>query len=519
MGRQERILPAASVRSAVTRHAGLAALLLLGSLDPAAAEAATGDAAERSVAVASTTTSTSSTTVTTWTLEPTTTTLPDCGNWDVVFRLEAADEPIDYLQFVSNFPTAYGHFVGAGTDVACTSLVDGTVLGKQQSSSPPWVRLLSSFAAPVPAGTDLARCVFSGSYVDPPLPGQFPVSPYAVSTGSSEPVPVVISTTIIPTTPQGACTNSCGDGVISAFDEDCDDGNQDPHDSCTAACRRARCGDGVVETGVEDCDDGNPFNNDACTNACGTGRCGDGILRPGVEQCDDGNTSGDDDCSADCHWTGSCGDGKVQPWLDEECDDGDAESASADCSARCRSRAVCGDPGLDGKRSAADALTILQHAVGIENACPWWLCDLNGSESITPVDALADLRVGVGLPVVTACPDPSILVVRIDGWEPFASAEVGVDYAAFDGEFPGDGAAVHCTGLVAGATTTFNDQPDRVLKVTVTSATEIAGGQDVARCELATDTTVRERDFLLSVSATRASGQPLLEAVAHGRVE
>jgi cysteine-rich repeat protein len=33
-------------------------------------------------------------------------------------------------------------------------------------------------------------------------------------------------------------------------------------------CQSARCGDGVVRAGVEDCDDGNQVDGDACSNSC-----------------------------------------------------------------------------------------------------------------------------------------------------------------------------------------------------------------------------------------------------------
>ena len=53
---------------------------------------------------------------------------------------------------------------------------------------------------------------------------------------------------------QGA---TCGDGVVQAGLEECDDGNDDDSDGCLTSCRLARCGDGFVQTGLEECDDGN----------------------------------------------------------------------------------------------------------------------------------------------------------------------------------------------------------------------------------------------------------------------
>jgi hypothetical protein len=50
--------------------------------------------------------------------------------------------------------------------------------------------------------------------------------------------------------------------------EECDDGNVEDADACTAACTVAFCGDGVKQDGVEECDDGNDVDDDFCTNDC-----------------------------------------------------------------------------------------------------------------------------------------------------------------------------------------------------------------------------------------------------------
>ena len=62
----------------------------------------------------------------------------------------------------------------------------------------------------------------------------------------------------------------------------------------------ARCGDGVIYAGVEECDDGNTADNDACRNDCTPARCGDGIIQAGVEECDDGNADDTDACLSSC---------------------------------------------------------------------------------------------------------------------------------------------------------------------------------------------------------------------------
>jgi cysteine-rich repeat protein len=78
--------------------------------------------------------------------------------------------------------------------------------------------------------------------------------------------------------------------------EECDDGNIDPTDGCTAAC--TSCGNGT-KTFPEGCDDGNLVNGDGCDANCQPTGCGNGLLVP-PETCDDGNTSNDDACPSDC---------------------------------------------------------------------------------------------------------------------------------------------------------------------------------------------------------------------------
>ena len=64
-----------------------------------------------------------------------------------------------------------------------------------------------------------------------------------------------------------------------------------------------KCGNGVVE-GSEQCDNGNTDSCDGCSATCGTESgltCGDGILNQACgEQCDDGNTGSGDGCSSTC---------------------------------------------------------------------------------------------------------------------------------------------------------------------------------------------------------------------------
>ncbi len=146
---------------------------------------------------------------------------------------------------------------------------------------------------------------------------------------------------------------SCGDGSINGGGaEQCDDGNGDDGDACPGTCQSAFCGDGFVYAGVEtcdtgattgtcdgdcsavacgdgftnaaageQCDDGNVDPSDACTAFCLNAFCGDGIVRAGVESCDDGNGNDGDGCSSSCQFEfpdvceGGNDPGTGSPWV------------------------------------------------------------------------------------------------------------------------------------------------------------------------------------------------------------
>ncbi len=105
----------------------------------------------------------------------------------------------------------------------------------------------------------------------------------------------------------GPTSTVCGDGVLYERCEVCDDGGANSDvvpDACRTDCRAARCADSVVDTG-EECDDGNTDPCDGCSATCtiepGLG-CGDGVAVPACgEQCDDGNDVAGDGCAGTCH--------------------------------------------------------------------------------------------------------------------------------------------------------------------------------------------------------------------------
>jgi len=239
-------------------------------------------------------------------------------------------------------------------------------------------------------------------------------------------------------------TEICGDGYVNSelqTPETCDDFNLDRGDGCSAACQTERgwaceprgasptstsrcsvvCGDRIVVAGLEACDDGDNFANDGCSPVCqaevgwscptadGIGGdctpvCGDGLVRGG-EPCDDANTLGGDGCSATCGvevgWSCPaalkgrcqpvCGDGLVRGV--ETCDDLDASSLDG-CSATCQVEIgwtcavegkdcapICGDGIVRGGEACDDANTAVGD--GCSSTCTaeaGWECpaSLNG---------------------------------------------------------------------------------------------------------------------------------------------
>lgn len=71
--------------------------------------------------------------------------------------------------------------------------------------------------------------------------------------------------------------------------------------ACASTEPAPTCGDGVVDAPFEACDDGddNAMSPGACRPDCSLATCGDGVADPD-EACDDGNLWGGDGCSPDC---------------------------------------------------------------------------------------------------------------------------------------------------------------------------------------------------------------------------
>jgi cysteine-rich repeat protein len=171
--------------------------------------------------------------------------------------------------------------------------------------------------------------------------------------------------------PEFVVPTVCGDGR-QAGDEQCDDGDTNAGDGCSATCTletgfgcvgteptvcTSTCGDGHVVAG-ETCDDGATAPGDGCSATCTAepgydcpGQpavcapvCGDGQIIGG-ENCDDGDTQSNDGCSSSCgiesgyrcagepsECTEVCGDGLIVGT--ETCDDGDTQNGDG-CASTC----------------------------------------------------------------------------------------------------------------------------------------------------------------------------------------
>jgi cysteine-rich repeat protein len=74
---------------------------------------------------------------------------------------------------------------------------------------------------------------------------------------------------------------SCGDGAQQPVMEQCDDGNLEGRDGCSATCALENvCGDGLTEY-YETCDDGNVDDHDGCSSECQIEKLHEGFERNG----------------------------------------------------------------------------------------------------------------------------------------------------------------------------------------------------------------------------------------------
>jgi cysteine-rich repeat protein len=139
----------------------------------------------------------------------------------------------------------------------------------------------------------------------------------------------------------GTCPE-CPNGATDAGEE-CDDGNFNNGDGCTAQCVLEFCGDGVInDSGTEECDDAGLNSNvtpNACRTDCTLPVCGDGVTDDEFDEDCDANGLPSADCDPDCT-ASECGDGDVNLLDGEICDDGNFETN--DACVGCQT-AICGD--------------------------------------------------------------------------------------------------------------------------------------------------------------------------------
>ena len=149
--------------------------------------------------------------------------------------------------------------------------------------------------------------------------------------------------------------DTCGNGIVDEH-EQCDCTGSAESLSCINAsgspvgctpetCRIIGCGNGIVETG-EECDDGNGVNDDGCSNSCKPPICGDGIVQAWLgEGCDDGINDGTyGHCGLGCSYQAPrCGDGVLDKTHGEACDDGINDGSYGTCNPDCTLPARCGD--------------------------------------------------------------------------------------------------------------------------------------------------------------------------------
>ncbi len=142
----------------------------------------------------------------------------------------------------------------------------------------------------------------------------------------------------------------CGDDVLQ-LGEQCDDGNSEDCDGCSATCVvEDGCGDGSL-CAAEECDDGGVAGCDGCSPECvleDGWQCGDGVLN---EECREECDPPGDLCTDHCLRVPVCGDGRTEG--EEECDDGNLLDCDG-CSSACVLETGCGDGARCGAEECDD---------------------------------------------------------------------------------------------------------------------------------------------------------------------
>lgn len=203
----------------------------------------------------------------------------------------------------------------------------------------------------------------------------------------------------------------CGDGVTdSQYDELCDDGDaavsasseeaRNGYNLCTDKCRWSRyyCGDGIISNG-EQCDDGNRNAGDGCSaeckieagyycvmpgEACSMFKCGNGVMDMG-EACDDGNRNDGDGCSSYCQpengyvcpdFGKPCEKVSCDSKVGKGCDDGNREDGDG-CASNCQVEPgwICPDMAHCYVAGCGDGFAVGTEACDDGNSAPGDGCD------------------------------------------------------------------------------------------------------------------------------------------------
>ncbi len=404
-----------------------------------------------------TTTTTSTSTTTTLAGAPTTTTTTLPGEvCDVTFRLFNF-VGLGALQFEADYSQVVGEFLGSGTGVDCTRLVNNALASQSDQDANRLLKVGYISAQGFQGPTDLTVCTFVT-----PDTGVVPEDFVVTVTDASDPASAPAS------------------AFVMASDVTCYLETTTTTTTSTTTTTLAFCGDGVVGGG-EECDDGvanSDTDADACRIDCSLPFCGDGVSDSG-EECDDGVANSDADGSV--------------------------------CFLDCTVPAVCGDSDAGGSVSAGDALIVLQRAVGQPVVCPKHRCDADGSGVLTASDAQRILKGAVGQDVTLECA-LDVMIVLEDAAD-LGSLDLSIDYSAAGDAFLGEGSAALCTNLVGGGVSAVfvNDTSNAVLSVVLTAVGSFAGPVDLAECDFFNRGDVPGTDdFAVQVlAATNAAGDPV----------
>jgi cysteine-rich repeat protein len=222
----------------------------------------------------------------------------------------------------------------------------------------------------------------------------------------------------------------CGDLIVQdLLGEECEDGNDQSEDGCSADCLNEFCGDGVTQAGLgEVCDDGNAQDGDCCSSACdqiapsgticrsaadqcdmaetctgSSGACPEDAFQPDGTSCDDADVcTSDDQCqSGSCIGDFSaCGNGTIDGSCFEQCDDSNRNHCDG-CSAVCLN-----EDGLSPDGAGASCAAILAFGFSTGDGLYW--IDPDCGSKANALQCVCDMTQGgvcvscVGAP----CPPP-----------------------------------------------------------------------------------------------------------------